>query len=746
MVTWYDVSSSTNLYGITFLKDGKNTTGILVDRDQTGSFIAALFNGSVASAPSFKQLNVSNSLSLGQGISSLVQDVSNGNFYLLIGCSDNGNIARMSLSQFQVSDKKFSTQSSPIITYTQIGTFLVSLTVNKGKPSEMKITKQINVLPCPEDCSNNIDDDGNGLVDCLDPKCVIENVSFQSNTFCQGESVNIANNSSCVNSFQWIFGSGITKIPDTLTIGDLNITSFAYSKVEAVYDGANYYLFAINSSTGEVIQSNFGSSLKNKPTSKSLGIITTDLEGIQVKQDGSNWYMYLVGGNGLWSANFGNSLTNTPSISSSPIFNSLNSPVGLRLLKDYSTGNWHAFTIETGSNNIHRFDFGPNLGSVPSDTIIIRPGYNLLSNSSALDVIYDQSLNRWYLFVNSDNNLLRLNLGSYLQNNFLAYDDIPNTNLGDFNLVHQPSDIRITHDGANYLAYVLNSDPSYNTITKLTFPSGLSSNPNGQGVSNLPKLNQPLGMSSLTVDQSSGDQYFFIGNAGLNDIAALKFSSDTAISVYTSTVSQPSTYSYSLPGTYNLQLIANQGTHLEKTIVQPISVSLPSFAGNISLLSANETGGTLILNGNIGSSITWLSSSDSTANFSPVLSNSNQLDYTSSSNPYFKAIVQIPGCLADTTEVFEIERFIIYPTISPNGDNHNDTWVIDGIDLFPNNKVEIFNRWGSLVYETTAYNNNDRVWSGQNKNGGELPDGTYFYSIDLGNASKPLKGYLILRR
>jgi len=745
-VVAFDVSNSTNLYGIKFISDLKSTCAILIDRSFAGALISLQFAGGVSGAPLYRTVYTNNSLKYGQGMSSVIQDVTDGNYYLLVACSSNGNIVRMKLNQFVGADQKFSTSTSPTITFNKIGTFPISLTVNKGTPAEMKVIKQINVVSCTEDCTNNIDDDGNGLEDCLDPQCVIENINFQSNTVCQGEPVTITNSNSCVNSFQWIFDSGITKNPDTLNVGDLNIPGFDYSKVEVIFDGTNYYLFGISASTGEVIQSDFGSSLKNNPTSKSLGIVTTDLEGVQVKEDGGNWFIYVVGNNGLWKGSFGNSLTNVPSFSASPLVNTLASPVGLRMLKDYSTGEWHGYTLESGSNNIHRFDFGASLNNVPSDTIIIIPNTNLLSNPSAFDVIFDQSKNTWYLFVNSDNKLLRLNLGSYLRNNSLAYDWIPYTNLGDFGLLHLPSDIRIINDGSNYVAYVVNGDPNYNTIIKITFPGGLSTKPTGKTVTSVPKLKNPSGLSSLLVDQSTGDQYFFIANTGLNSVAALKFKSDTSTSAYTSIVSQPSSYTYLSPGTYNVQLTVNQGTPLEKTIVQKVTVSEPSFAGNISLLSSNENGGTLGLNGNIGSSVTWLSSNDSTVNFSTVLTNASQVDYTNNSNTYFKAIVQVPGCLADTSDVYKIDRFIIYPTISPNGDNHNDTWIIDGIDLFPNNRVEIFNRWGSVVYETQGYNNNDRLWSGQNKNGGELPDGTYFYSIDLGNSSKPLKGYLILRR
>ena len=90
----------------------------------------------------------------------------------------------------------------------------------------------------------------------------------------------------------------------------------------------------------------------------------------------------------------------------------------------------------------------------------------------------------------------------------------------------------------------------------------------------------------------------------------------------------------------------------------------------------------------------------------------------------------------------------VYEGFSPGG--ANDTWVIDGIQAFPNNNVKIFNRWGNKVYEVDGYNNVDRVWRGDSNvssvGGNEVPDGTYFYIIDLGEGDKPRTGYVVVNR
>ncbi|MBL0129068.1 MAG: choice-of-anchor L domain-containing protein [Flavobacteriales bacterium] len=75
--------------------------------------------------------------------------------------------------------------------------------------------------------------------------------------------------------------------------------------------------------------------------------------------------------------------------------------------------------------------------------------------------------------------------------------------------------------------------------------------------------------------------------------------------------------------------------------------------------------------------------------------------------------------------------------ITPNGDGHNDYWEIDGI-LYVSNTVRIFNRWGQEVYSASNYRNQ---W-----NGGDLPDGTYYYEVTVARKDKPYTGHLTILR
>ena len=101
---------------------------------------------------------------------------------------------------------------------------------------------------------------------------------------------------------------------------------------------------------------------------------------------------------------------------------------------------------------------------------------------------------------------------------------------------------------------------------------------------------------------------------------------------------------------------------------------------------------------------------------------------------------------------FQIEvagDIIVYNGISPNGDEANDFWEILYIDVIAdtkNNKVSLFNRWGDMVWEVDNYDNKEQVFKGLNKNGNEIPSGTYFYKIEFASGRKTQIGYISLKR
>jgi gliding motility-associated-like protein len=84
--------------------------------------------------------------------------------------------------------------------------------------------------------------------------------------------------------------------------------------------------------------------------------------------------------------------------------------------------------------------------------------------------------------------------------------------------------------------------------------------------------------------------------------------------------------------------------------------------------------------------------------------------------------------------------------ITPNGDGQNDTFIIGGIEFYPNNRLTVFNRWGNEVYQKSGYLNDWDGFSNKSKVGSTaLPVGTYYYILDYGN-QKHKTGYVYLER
>jgi gliding motility-associated-like protein len=84
--------------------------------------------------------------------------------------------------------------------------------------------------------------------------------------------------------------------------------------------------------------------------------------------------------------------------------------------------------------------------------------------------------------------------------------------------------------------------------------------------------------------------------------------------------------------------------------------------------------------------------------------------------------------------------------LTPNGDGTNDTFYIEGVTFYPDNRLTIYNRWGNIVYQKNGYQNEWDGYSNRSKIGNaSLPVGTYFYVLDYG-IQKHKTGYVYLER
>lgn len=140
------------------------------------------------------------------------------------------------------------------------------------------------------------------------------------------------------------------------------------------------------------------------------------------------------------------------------------------------------------------------------------------------------------------------------------------------------------------------------------------------------------------------------------------------------------------------------------------------------------------LNGQGATSIKWAPSGNLTCSFcnDPQAKPPETTDYV-------LRVTNRNGCDdLDTVQVrldetIDPEKVLEIPNaITPNADGVNDVWRIQKLDLYDKRDVVIVNRWGNEVYRASPYQND---WGGT-YNGDQLPEGTYYFVLKLGNGQE----------
>ena len=110
------------------------------------------------------------------------------------------------------------------------------------------------------------------------------------------------------------------------------------------------------------------------------------------------------------------------------------------------------------------------------------------------------------------------------------------------------------------------------------------------------------------------------------------------------------------------------------------------------------------------------------------------------------------GCALTRNVTVTVRQPILVPdAFSPNEDGVNDYFTIIGIDSYLGARIEIFNRWGNIVYSiNSGAKYVESPWDGR-FNTAKVPTGIYYYTIDLGldadddsNTNEPISGSVIV--
>ena len=202
----------------------------------------------------------------------------------------------------------------------------------------------------------------------------------------------------------------------------------------------------------------------------------------------------------------------------------------------------------------------------------------------------------------------------------------------------------------------------------------------------------------------------------------------------TSTATNPPAHVFT-PGTYQVTLTATSGQCNNTSTAQKITV-LPAPVAAFSAVPGTNTPTQLSF-----ANFSFTNQSQNATHYIWLFGDNDTSFLTSPTHQYnlpgqytvtLYAINDI-GCVSKISK----DPYIVIPdstlaipnAFSPNGDGINDTWVIKGLQGYPDSKVQIYNRWGQLVYNSRGYTS---PWDGR-YNGSPLPVGTFYYVIVANN-------------
>jgi gliding motility-associated-like protein len=206
--------------------------------------------------------------------------------------------------------------------------------------------------------------------------------------------------------------------------------------------------------------------------------------------------------------------------------------------------------------------------------------------------------------------------------------------------------------------------------------------------------------------------------------------------------------------------------NISQTATQTIQVTVTSDVISLpSVQTSNNIDENISLDALLPSGVTggtW-ANANNTGGFDPINNTFNPLEIAPG-DYLFSYTINDGSCLVRydvliiVGQVNPCELIIIHNAFTPNGDNFNEWFQIENIEDFncyPSNTVEIYNRWGVLVYETKNYDNNTSRFEGISEGrvtvnkSDELPTGTYFYLIQwttTDGQTVTKDGYLYLTR
>ena len=370
-------------------------------------------------------------------------------------------------------------------------------------------------------------------------------------TLCIGERVDITFTGNaeefCVNSDVNFIGYPI--IVDTILDYPENaIPLFSHCLKD---NSGNHFCFVTNFTNNSLVRLEFGNNLLNDPVTSSIPIDDAYglMEAVQILYEDNEWWGFITGGNGqaldeyLLRLYFGNSLNNIPTVENLGAIGNLSYPHDLFFIEE--ADQWMGITINKFNNTLTRFDFGDSLSNTPIATNLGNIG-NINSPTGFFPIQVDGN---WHLFViNEQGSLTRVDFGTSIS------DNPSGVNLGSLDILDRPRDILISKICDDFIGLVINRGT--NEITLHNFGTAITGTPSSSTV-NIESLAFPHSISELLVTDEG--LVLFICNVDSEQVTRVLFQFPDRHMQECQEALSDIDLIYTEPGTYELQLIANDG-------------------------------------------------------------------------------------------------------------------------------------------------------------------------------------------
>jgi gliding motility-associated-like protein len=447
------------------------------------------------------------------------------------------------------------TYNPPTFKLDTAGIYVVSLTIDKGLPTENEICKEISVLNC-----------------LVNPNFTVPD------TVCKGQNINISNTTQGASTQEWNIckSSSSSNIYTSTNIGNPGALLDYPTELDIVFDGTNYIGLICNYNTGanKVVRVNFGNSITNTPTSTNLTsvispIVNSRPTAVSIEKDGNNWYAFVIYENTSFGGqmirlNFGSSLTNTPTATNLGSFGLQMYTFDMEIVKD--NGNFFGFLAVQG-NGLLKFSFGNSLANIPTVTNL-GAATNTLNQFGELKLINYK--NKWLLFFGTSsissnpNHLIRFDFGTSL-NNIPQYFDF-----GSINMTNPFLGSYFRECGTDKL--FITENLGSNRLFTINFTNGLDGN-----VVTYTDLGNNYnfalsGISSEVFLLPNGKRAFITQSASNDVLMRVEYEKCNNAGIPRSTAFNPPVFKLDTPGIYTISLTLDKTLSTENEICKQIVV------------------------------------------------------------------------------------------------------------------------------------------------------------------------------